>query len=427
MRIKHRAKTVFVLFALIVGAYFLIDRSNLQKTVQTATVIEASKPVLALDEFGIAASLFEVEEHTIKRNQTFSQILSEYGTPAETITTMAEKAKPVFDVRLLQAGKPYRVYRTASGVSQLVYQDTPVRYIVFDLEKQNVREGKRPVEVKRQTVGGRIRSSLYGALEENGIQPALAVKLAEIYAWQIDFFRLQHGDAFKVTYEEEFVDGESVGIRAILASRFTHAGEDFYAFRFEQDGRVDYFDENGNGLRKAMLKSPLEFGRLTSGYSLNRFHPVQKRYKAHLGTDYAAPTGTPIHATGDGVVLEASRTKGNGIYVKIRHNSTYTTAYLHMSRIANGIKPGVHVKQNQVIGYVGSTGLATGPHVCYRLWKNGVQIDSRKENFPPSEPVLAQHRLAFFQTRDSLIAKLHENPLLPQFVLQGLSTTRTTL
>lgn len=427
MRKKHHVKTAFLLLALGTGAYFLINQSNLQNTVQTASLVEVKESAPARDEFGFISDLYEVEEHTIKRNQTFSQILSQYGAPVESITAVVEKAKPVFDIRQLQTGKSYRVYRSTKGISQFVYQDSPIRYIVFDLEKLSVREGKRPVVVKRQTVGGRIQSSLYGALEENGIQPQMAVKLAEIYAWQIDFFRLQPGDAFKVAYEEEFVDGQSVGIRAVLASRFTHADEDFFAFRFEQDGRVDYFDENGNGLRKAMLKSPLEFGRMTSGYSLKRFHPVQKRYKAHLGTDYAAPTGTPIHSTGDGVVLEASRTKGNGNYVKIRHNSTYTTAYLHMSRIEKGMRPGVHVKQNQVIGYVGSTGLATGPHVCYRLWKNGVQIDSRNEKLPPSEPVLAQNRLEFFQSRDSLISLLAESPLLPQFALGGLSTTRTTL
>ena len=186
-----------------------------------------------------------------------------------------------------------------------------------------------------------------------------------------------------------------MGIDEVQSALFNHEGEPYYAFKFSQNDKEDYFDESGNSLRKAFLQAPLKFSRLSSGYTQRRFHPVQKRWKAHLGTDYAAPTGTPIMAVGDGVVTEARYSKFNGNYVKVRHNSTYTTQYLHMSKIASGMKPGTRVKQGQTIGYIGSTGLATGPHVCFRFWKNGKQVDHRREKIPPSEPIKAEYREEF--------------------------------
>lgn len=422
MRIPRLLKTTGVLLVLFAGAYWLLNRAEPESTVQSALLVEEAQSEQVTDEFGIVLNALNSSDHVVKRHETFSAIFAQHNVPREDIALLVERTKPVFDIRNLRVGNSYRVYRADSSATHIVYQKDPIQYIVFDLESLRVRQGKLPVETVRRTVGGRITSSLYNALEEQGIQAALAVKLSEIFAWQIDFFALQKGDNFKVIYEEELVNGTPVGIKDIVAARFNHAGEDFYAFQFEQDGERDFFDENGNGLRKALLMSPLEFGRLTSGFSLRRFHPVQKRVKAHLGTDYAAPTGTPIHAVGDGVVLEASRTRGNGNYVKIRHNSTYTTAYLHMSRIARGIKPGTRVRQKQVIGYVGSTGLATGPHVCYRLWKNGVQVDSRKEKLPPSEPVQAVYRAEFEKIRNNLIPLLQDSGFIPYLAAQGLST-----
>ena len=234
--------------------------------------------------------------------------------------------------------------------------------------------------------------------------------LAELFAWQVDFHRIQQGDAFRVLYEEQLVEGEPFGAGRILGARFNHRGEDHYAIAFEMDGRTAYFDEEGQSLRKLLLKSPLKFSRISSRYSTRRFHPVQKRYKAHLGTDYAAPTGTPVLAVGDGVVLEAKRKKHNGNYVKIRHNATYTTGYLHLSRFADGMKPGKVVRQGEVIGYVGSTGLATGPHVCYRFWKKGQQVDPLKEALPPSAPVPDAYRDAFESARDQVLPRLKKTP-----------------
>jgi len=208
-------------------------------------------------------------------------------------------------------------------------------------------------------------------------------------------------------YEDKSVEGKSIGVGRILAAEFVHFGKPIYSFYFEQDSIGDYFDDEGNSLRKAFLKSPLKFSKISSRYNLNRFHPVQKRFKAHLGTDYAAPQGTPIFTIGNGVVVEAKFSQFNGNYVKIKHNGTYTTQYLHMSKIASGMKPGRRVTQGEVIGYVGSTGLATGPHVCFRFWKNGKQVDHLREDFPTAEPVESKNRAAFDIEKQRLINLLN--------------------
>ena len=232
----------------------------------------------------------------------------------------------------------------------------------------------------------------------------------DIFAWQVDFQRLQKGDKFKLIYTEKQVEGEPVGIESINGIYFEHFGSGYYAFPFDQSEGTDYFDENGNSLRKALLKYPIEFTRISSRFNPNRFHPVAKVFRAHNGTDFAAPTGTPIRSAGDGIVLEAQYKGGNGNYVKIRHNATYTTQYLHMSKIGNGIRPGVRVRQGQTIGYVGSTGLANGPHLCYRFWKNGVQVDALKVQLPAAEPVKEAYRPAFESVKTELIKRLEAIP-----------------
>jgi murein DD-endopeptidase MepM/ murein hydrolase activator NlpD len=221
------------------------------------------------------------------------------------------------------------------------------------------------------------------------------MKLANIYAWDIDFYSIDKGDWFKVIYDQQYVGATPVGIGRIKSAVFNHGGQKFYAFYFHDDStNTDgYYDEKAKSLRKAFLKAPLKFYHITSHYSKHRFHPIQHRWKAHLGTDYAAPTGTPIMSTAAGTVIASRYSRFNGNYVKIRHNATYTTQYLHMSKRA--VHVGEHVKQGQIIGYVGSTGLATGPHVCYRFWKNGKQVDPFKQHFPPAEPIAESDMAAF--------------------------------
>jgi murein DD-endopeptidase MepM/ murein hydrolase activator NlpD len=253
-----------------------------------------------------------------------------------------------------------------------------------------------------------------------GISHELTNKFVDIFAWQVDFQRLHKGDQFKLVYEELQVEGRPIGIRNINGIYFDHVGSGYYAIPFDQGEGVDYFDEQGKSLRKALLKYPIEFTRISSRYSGRRFHPVQKIFKPHLGTDFAAPTGTPIRSVGDGIVEEAQYKSNNGNYVKIRHNGTYTTQYLHMSRIEPGIRAGMRVRQGQRIGYVGSTGLATGSHLCYRFWRNGKQVDALRVELPPSQPIKADY-LETYETVKSQVKLRLDAIALPS--LQTLATT----
>lgn len=389
---------------------------------QAATVriepVEEPKIEVERDEFGIVSRYLAVEQRTIRRNETFAEILTAYDIPYSDVVELAETSRPVFDVRSMRAGHSLHVYRDSLALPRyVVYERDAVEYVVFDLQSDEPRvyDGERQVEVTQKRISGVIDNSLYASLDgadlSSRLVPGLATELSEVFAWQIDFFRIQKGDKFSVLYEEHAIDGEAIGIGQIIAARFDHMDAPFYGFYFDRGEHSGFYDEDGNSLRKALLKAPLKYKRISSRYTKRRFHPVQKRYKAHLGTDYAADRGTPIHSVGDGVVLEAQFKRYNGNYVKIRHNGTYTTGYLHMSRIARGVKPGTRVKQGEVIGYVGSTGLATGPHLCYRFWKNGVQVDPLKEEIPPAHPVDALYRDDFIALRDSLMPRLFESPL----------------
>ncbi|MCK9280155.1 MAG: peptidoglycan DD-metalloendopeptidase family protein [Melioribacteraceae bacterium] len=363
------------------------------------------------NSFGlIVDSLIEVDG-IIEPNQTLSDILTTHGIAKNKVHEIALAAEPVFSTRNFKAGNDFVVYATwdtVETVKYFVYIADPVNYVVFDLRDSiKVYKAQKEVVIKQDSAKATINGSLYGTFEKLNLDPNLAVKMAEVYAWQIDFYRIQVGDHFNVYYEQAFVEGKPYGVGKILAAKFNHNKHDFYAIRFEQDKNHGYYDEKGNSARKAFLKSPLKFSRITSRFTNKRFHPVLKRMKAHLGTDYAAPTGTPILSVGDGTVVEAHYKVFNGNYVKIKHNATYTTQYLHMSKIAPGMKPGKHVTQGQVIGFVGSTGLATGPHVCFRFWKNGTQVDPLKEKIPASDPVKPELKNEYFSLLNSWLPRLN--------------------
>lgn len=421
MRTKRFVKigvSLTVLGLLCVSALYISQDKPLYQTARVTVKKSAPAPAVERDEFGFEKASFDVLDRHVERNETFAEILTDHNVAYSEVVELARSARPLFDVRSMQAGRPLRVYRDSLETARIVvYQKDPINYVVFDLSDDSTRvyEGARPVEVRQRRLGGVINSSLYQTLDETGVSnrlvPALATELSEVFAWQLDFYRIQKGDAFSVVYEERAIDGEPIGIERIVAARFQHMEADFFGFYFNQGEHAGFYDEDGNSLRKALLKAPLKYKRISSRYTKRRFHPVQKRYKAHLGTDYAADPGTPIRSVGDGVVLEAQFQRYNGNYVKIRHNGTYTTGYLHMSKIAKGMRPGAKVKQGDVIGYVGSTGLATGPHVCYRFWKNGVQVDPLKEEIPPAHPVDPAYRDLFFGTRDALMPLLLDTPV----------------
>lgn len=373
-----------------------------------------SEPVdsvpLPPSEYGIPMDGFVLEQGTVNPGATFGDLLGRHGVPMTTVHELVQMAVPHFDVRRMRSGHPYSFIFSSDSARRpvyFVYEADPVEYVMFHLtDSLSVRVGRRPVKETEHGLSTTVTGALYNDLARAGADPMLAVILSEIFAWTVDFYRIQKGDVFTLVYREKHVDGERYGLPTVLAARYSSGGKVLQGFRFDREDGPQYFDEDGNSLRKAFLKAPLRFSRVSSGYSGRRLHPVQKVMKAHLGTDYAAPYGTPIMAVGDGVVEKAGRTGGNGNYVKIRHNATYSTQYLHMRKIL--AKQGQRVQQGDVIGEVGSTGLATGPHVCFRFWKNGVQVDHRKEVFPSAEPLEATYRPRFEQIRDSLSARLNE-------------------
>ncbi|MEM9051554.1 MAG: peptidoglycan DD-metalloendopeptidase family protein [Bacteroidota bacterium] len=354
--------------------------------------------------YGIEEDAYKIYEGTIKKNQFLADILLGYGVPYGEIAALEGVSKDVHDVRKLKAGDNYAVFTNRDSTERasfFVVETSPANYVVYQLgDSISAYLGQKPIETKIREAGGLITSSLYQTIYDNDLPVDLAGNLSLIYAWTVDFYRIQKGDYFKVIYEERFVEGERIGVGEVIAAEFGHRDEVFHGFFFEEGKTSDYYDLEGENLRRAFLKAPVKFSRISSKYTMKRYHPVQKRWKAHLGTDYAAPKGTPIMATADGEVVASAYGKYNGNYVKVRHNSTYTTQYLHMSKRA--AKVGDYVRQGDVIGYVGSTGLATGPHVCYRFWVNGRQVDPYKQDLPSGDPIPEEFKADFTFKSDSL-------------------------
>ncbi|MDA9217847.1 peptidoglycan DD-metalloendopeptidase family protein [Schleiferiaceae bacterium] len=373
---------------------------------ERVTVLEEQEEVAEVVEprvvLTLPADTLRFEKHTIASGESFGALLGKRGIGTAQIYKIAAAVEDQFNVRRIRAGIEVQFATGDSSLfpSYFIYPESKYEYWIIGLQDSiYAKKVEKEREVRRRAISGTIDDALYLSVGRSGGTQALAMSLVEVYAWTIDFFRLQKGDAFSVIYEEEYVDDTVyVGLKRVVAANLTHMGNDFYSFPYENElGFHDYYDEEGRSLRKTFLRAPLNFTRISSRYSGRRFHPVQKRWKAHLGTDYAAPTGTPIMTTADGVIIAAQYTSANGNYVKVRHNSTYTTQYLHMSKIKPGIKNGVKVKQGDVIGYVGSTGLATGPHVCYRFWVNGKQVDPYKQKLPDAKPLTAD-RMDVYQS-----------------------------
>jgi murein DD-endopeptidase MepM/ murein hydrolase activator NlpD len=411
-------RTIFISFSIFLLTLIIVTSCNNEneEVVQGETIVktEIDSSVIAKKDtqfiYGFNRDSFLVFESIIKKNDFLSVILPRFSVDYNTIQLISKASKEVYDIRKIQIGKKYAVLSSPDSTGRIfVYEPDKLHYVVYDFSNPDsivVAKHEKEIELVENTASGVINSSLYMTLQAQEIPIIVAMKMADMYAWSIDFYRIQKGDRFKVIYEAQYVDDEFAGIGKIKAAIFYHRDEPYYAFYFETDSISDYYDENGNSLRKAFLKAPVQFSRISSRYSTKRFHPVLKRNKAHLGTDYAARAGTPIMTTGDGVVIARGYTNGNGNYVKVKHNGTYTTQYLHMSKFKSDVKKGSHVKQGDIIGYVGSTGLATGPHVCYRFWKNGKQVDPLREKIPPSKPIEKQYRQQFEERKEKLIKQL---------------------
>lgn len=371
------------------------------------------KPDPIIMEFGFKLNDYDVVRDTIDKGDTFGSILAKQNLGENKEHDITEKVRDSFNLRNIRVGKAYTMLRSKDSTKVLkafIYKADISHYYVVDLRDSITAYKKQlPITIKRRTIATEINGSLSATLDEAGVQPSLAQNLADIYAYSVDFFKIQKGDRFAVTFNEKYIsDTIYAGVESLEASFFIHKGKKIYAFPFKQDPdsrRADYYDEEGKVLKNMFLKAPLKFGyRISSKFSKNRFHPVQKTFKAHKGTDYAAASGTPIVTTASGVVERTGYTAGNGNYVKVKHSSTYATQYLHMSKIL--VRNGQRVSQGEVIGKVGSTGLATGPHVCYRFWKNGVQVDPLAQKLPNSEPMIAKFKPRFMQEMTPLKKEL---------------------
>jgi murein DD-endopeptidase MepM/ murein hydrolase activator NlpD len=360
-----------------------------------------------LERFGFNFNEFNVLQDTIRKGDTFGSIIKNQNIGDKKVYDLIEKMKDSFDLRTVRIGKAYTFLRSKDRYKKLqylIYQPDRASYYIIDFKDSvSVSKITRPILIRKRTIAGELSGSFSAELKRQKVDPALAKKLINVYAWSIDFFKLKKGDQFGVMFTERYIDDTIYdGVDSLKAAFFEYKGKMIYAFPFAQNegGKIDYYDEDGKALKNFFLKSPLKFANITSRFSKSRFHPVQMIWKAHNGTDYAAPTGTPIMTTASGIVEQTGYTAGNGNFVKVKHDQTYSTQYLHMSQIL--VRRGQRVTQGTVIGKVGSTGLATGPHVCYRFWKNGVQVDALKLKLPNSQPMESKNLPRFKQQIEPL-------------------------
>lgn len=393
--------------------------SVLQTTVnnQSAALIFAQPKLGALPvipenmRWGLALNEFQQTQETLHSGDVLGEILMAQGLTYPQVNKIVEQCKDKFNISSLRVGQNLNFLKKAGATTPdfMVYEPSPYGYTKFNLrEPYNVEVVKRDVKTEVVAASGVLETSFWQALTDNGLNDELADGMIDVLASSVDFYHQKQGDRFKVVFEQHYVEGKVVGTGKIIAAVYERDGKEYYAFNFEKEGeKCNYFDFDGRPARKAFLKSPVKFSRISSRYDLNRLHPILGYHKAHKGTDYAAPYGTPIMSVAEGTVLEAGRKGGNGIYVKIRHDGTYSTQYLHMSSYAKGIRPGVHVAQGQTIGYVGATGLATGPHCCFRFWKNGVEVDHLRLNLPQPEPITGPLLQEYTGVRDNLMKLLN--------------------
>ena len=389
---------------------FLIVSCGNDKKVEPE-IIQPKKEKI-IKEFGFILNNYEVKKDTIDRGDSFGLILEKNELYYPKIFNIVNEVKKVFDIRRVNVGRPYTILYSKDSIRKpeyFIYQPSSIDYLVVSLGDSIYAEKKqKEVKLVEYEASGVIKSSLSETMQELGLSPLITNELSEIYAWNIDFFRLEKGDNFKILYTSKFIDDSIyIGLNRVHNAYFEHRGKPFYAIEYETDsirGITEYFDENGKNLRRAFLLSPVQFSRISSRYNLRRKIAYYGRVKPHYGTDFAAPVGTDIRATASGRVEKSGYTRANGYYIKIKHNATYSTQYLHMRK--KGLKVGTQVKQGDKIGEVGMTGYTSGPHVCYRFWKNGKQVDPLRQKLPEAKPISDELRLKYLAYMEPIKYKL---------------------
>ena len=360
--------------------------------------------------YGIPSDSFDLITGHIKRNGFLSEILLKHGVSMQEIDQVLKNSKSVFDVRKIRSGNNYILFCDRDSLAKakyFVYEHDPTTCFVFSFnDSLNITPFRKEIKSEIKYSSGTIETSLWDAMVNGGLNKSLVFDLSNIFAWTVDFFGLQKGDNFKVIYEEIFIDGKSLGTGKIYGAQFNRTGSTITAIPFIQDGKESFFDFDGNSLRKAFLKAPLEFARITSHFSSARMHPILRIVRPHYGVDYAAPIGTPVKAIGDGRVTACTNEGGSGRMVRIQHNSVYATGYMHLSRFGEGVAPGKLVKQGDIIGYVGSSGLSTGPHLDFRFYMNGSPVDPLKVDAPPVEPVSEENKGRFEKIKTVVLSLL---------------------
>ena len=393
--------TILIAAAVMIAASCGHETPKTQEECCTQCIENAANPL------GFCPDSLECVEGKVKNGQFFSNLLMHLGLNAQQAYDLTTACGQTFDVKSLRVGNAYKAYYEDRILKHLVYEQNRTTSIVFDCQDPyGAHVYEKPVVTETKYADVTINSSLWVDMREAGVSPHLILSLSDIYAWTVDFFGLQKGDRFRVLYDEKSCEGEAISVDTVRYAIFTHGNKDLPALMYDQkDGGNIYWNEKGESMRKAFLKAPLKFSRISSGFSYARKHPVTRKVQPHTGIDYAAPKGTPVMSIGDGVVISKKYEGAGGNTVRIRHNSVYTTAYLHLSGYAKGLKAGQRVRQGEVIGYVGSTGRSTGPHLDFRVWKNGSAINPLKMESPPTDPLKKEHMPRFTQVYEKYKAQ----------------------
>jgi len=412
------ALLILVILVILAAAYFIIIKPVADQQISLSGHSDSLLVApTVITEYGLPVDSFIIISGKIRKNQVLSDLFYSHNISGEKVNEFIKASNGIFNLKKIRTGNPYKFFCTRDSLPEViyfVYEQSPVEYyLIYFAGPVRVTREEREVRTETRETGGIIDISLWETTQKLDLDPLLAIELSEIFAWTIDFYAIQKGDSFKVIYDELFVDTAYIGMGKIQGAWFSNAGKSFYAVPFVQDSVESYFDQDGNSMRRQFLKAPVRYSRIGSRFSHSRMHPILRIRRPHYGVDYSAPIGTPVYAVGDGRVIEIANKSEAGNMIRIRHNSVYLTAYLHLSYYAKGIELGSLVKQGDVIGYVGSSGLSTGPHLDFRFYKNGYPVDPLKVEAPPVEPISEENRNLYDSVKTIMMHRLDLIKIIP--------------